>query len=64
MSTQKDGPSNQNPSPSGPEAESDSSAAPTIKLPNKELQPIPGPGAPMIPDHQNIDSNPIDPRVF
>lgn len=64
MSTTQNGPGNQNPSPEGPEGET---TAPSDRVPTKrsrELKPIPGPGAPLVPDHQNIDSNPIDPRVF
>lgn len=68
MSTQTHGPGNENPSHAGPEGESagePSENLPSTKPERKErLKPIPGPGAPMVPDHQNIDSNPIDPRVF
>ncbi|MBX3231468.1 MAG: hypothetical protein KIT84_24445 [Labilithrix sp.] len=60
----------EDPSPTGPEGErvgdddarDEGDDAP--KKSNKELEPIPGPGAPLVPDHPTIDSNPIDPRVF
>jgi len=57
---------NDNPSPAGPEGERAGDVDETEEAveSNKKLDPIPGPGAPMVPDHQSIDSNPIDPRVF
>ena len=69
MSTTKNGPGNENPNEKGPENETENAPASSDpqRVPTKrsrELKPIPGPGAPMVPDHQNIDSNPIDPRVF
>ena len=68
MNTSQNGPGNENPSEKGPEDETgDTPASPDRGVPTKrsrEVKPIPGPGAPMVPDHQNIDSNPIDPRVF
>ncbi len=61
------GPGDEDPSPEGPEGENigdDDSLPESSERSDKDLQPIPGPGAPMVPDHQNIDANPIDPRVF
>lgn len=60
------GPGDENPSPEGPEGEKvgDDEAAADSQRSEKDLKPIPGPGAPMVPDHSNIDANPIDPRVF
>ena len=58
---------NENPSPTGPEGEraGDREETPDEPAPsNRKLDPIPGPGAPMVPDHATIDANPIDPRVF
>lgn len=61
------GPGDENPSPGGPNSEKvgerEEERVPSQRG-GKELDPIPGPGAPMVPDHQNIDANPIDPRVF
>lgn len=56
----------ENPSPTGPEGErvGDNDEPRSSDKDNKKLEPIPGPGAPMIPDHSTIDANPIDPRVF
>jgi hypothetical protein len=60
----ENGPGNENPSEKGPEEESagEGEVVPTKR--SREVKPVPGPGAPLVPDHQNIDSNPIDPRVF
>jgi hypothetical protein len=59
----KNGPGDEN--PKGPDRERVGDDEPvSSQRTNKELKPIPGPGAPMIPDHPNIDANPIDPRVF
>ena len=64
-------PRSEDPSPTGPEGERvgvhderDPERPEPSRRDDKELKPIPGPGAPMVPDHSNIDSNPIDPRVF
>ena len=68
MSTTPNGPGSENPTEKGPEDETGSNPTSSDRVvPTKrsrEVKPIPGPGAPMVPDHQNIDSNPVDPRVF
>ena len=59
------GPGDENPSPEGPEGEHvGEDEGDASERSDRDLKQIPGPGAPMTPDHQNIDSNPIDPRVF
>jgi len=52
----------ENPDPRGPEEEK-TGEEPKETDP-KELKPIPGPGAPVVPNPATPDANPIDPRVF
>jgi hypothetical protein len=50
----------EDPGPSGPEGE-------PVGDDEEQLassEPVPGPGAPMVPEHGAPDANPIDPRVF
>lgn len=68
MSTIENGPGNENPSEKGAEEETQDAPASldgaVSTRRSEDLRPIPRPGAPMVPDHPNIDANPIDPRVF
>ncbi len=67
-------PRSEDPSPEGPEGEpvgeedeaegEGESDKGTQGDKNAESKPLPGPGAPVVPEHGSPDANPIDPRVF